>query len=378
MSVDIEGRTYPIAEALRNGLVRATGLKEGYDAVQISNLSGKPMHISVKQPVVLGGPEHKAFDYDVLNFVEKGANQKSIWASQRPYQEQAILKELGYYKGKITGDPTDSASASEAFMKQHGVESLKDLPDELDDIAAEAQRLRDINGGAREVGGGKQKMALVRLTPRSAGDSTVYRLQTPDGEKFYEGNRASDIVKEVNRVFGTKDVDSVYIEGKFASIEKQDAFESSLRIAEENSGTKASFRIIPRRPVLELTMFQDAIFQRGGVKLERVSEVGPATENPGMFESQATLSYKRSVGLRARQMALKARARTKEVVQSFMGKFKGFFQGPSEPSIAEAVAEARSQLKATFNLTEERLTIELINEFGQTQIVTIDVKEAGI
>jgi peptidoglycan hydrolase-like protein with peptidoglycan-binding domain len=375
VTVTVGDRTVTLEDAIKKGLVSVRGVAQApcfncrIDAVRIVNHTQQPILVQVNKPAVLGGSSHQPFDYDVGQLLSSRASQRTIWAQQEELAKRQVevnkryqqdLADLGYYRGPFDGSlGSRTVQATRRFEVSRGLGSAAgtaigaSTKTAAQEAAANVRRLRELNSSDSEI--------VVVTLAYEAGNPRrpLYVVQGVDGEVGYAGDQVGKLTGTLKTVLTRSKAHTLFVDMKDFPPGKADALASALRTAQRRN-SETIMRIVARDADGK-TGTQDALFRRG-VVIERTTDV---TFRNGRYQAEAVVRHGK---LRITVRAMTAKAG--EIVQRFMNRLRDLIGlAPGRISLAEAVSRARREIKTLYKLSDDDLTIELQNEFGDINIV---------
>ena len=176
--VEIGGRKVPLPQALREGIVRISGMTEppppgmwvyaNIDEVRIENLTAKEIRVKVTESVVLGTNEHKATDGPVLELLDKKPTQQELWDKQEELAKRETRAELAKLSTKEMNLFSISAS-DQGFEVFFGKGSAQVSKQDIDQMQKGTPL--DPNHPLTKMLNAEEQGAFVLYTEKSEGTS---------------------------------------------------------------------------------------------------------------------------------------------------------------------------------------------------------------
>jgi hypothetical protein len=337
---------------------RPSARTEGdYTQLALFNKTSQPITLLTSKRLVVGTEAEGLPDVDLEAITASGsANQFAIqdrlWKSTTR-KHQVLLKDIGVYSGRLTGEADDATLNAIAKFKRSKDLGSDPIIDKNTEIALKSAALE-----ARDS-------RFVALTLESTQDApNLYRL-TSSGKELYVGDQIAALTKVINKERNQRGRgNNVYLILKGFPDEKVDALNTSLRIQQKVIDPEISIR--PLNTPSDSTDVEEFFFSGGKTFLVdsvTVPAFVASGRNGGYYGSSFALQDNQN-----RVGTVSVFATLKPAVIEFVDRARTMFQQRGDWSPAKIANVARARLRQKFDLSEDGIRVEFKDQFGRIHL----------
>lgn len=334
--------------------------------LKLVNHTSQPISISLSRDAVFGAERESVPLFDTQDVGGRGGTntqgiQSQFWRAATK-KHQAMLQDIGYYKGPLSGevDP-NTKNAIVKFKTDHRLPSDSVIDSQTENALMRASQ-------------DSRNAKYIAFTLETGGDGPLYRLYSPGGEQVYSGNLIPDLLTAINTERDRKGRgNNVYLIMKGFADKQVNAFAASTRIYQNSVDPTVSIR--PFESGSEFSKAEDFFFSPGKTLIEEsVTEPVLVMQGANKDFYQSDFKVADAAGDSG---TVSVFARAREVVVSFVQGVRSLFQRRQENwSVSKIVNVARSQMKRKYDVSDENLRVQFRDQFGRSHIVELRVVSA--